>query len=619
MRQDEEAYTPLRDYALLSDCHCAALVSRAGSVDWCCLPRMDAESNFGRLLDWKRGGFWSIAPVSKKYESSRQYEPDTLVLTTRFRTPEGEIKLYDFLAMSDAHDIASHHLHVRMVEGLSGEVELTYILAARFDYGAIIPCVHVYAEDLYAAWGSNQGLIIYSEPPLQINEDGSLATTLKISAGQRLRFSARFIAPERLNDTAFQPPESPAYLDKQLEDTLAWWRRWTRQIFTEHCGDEQTKRSAILLKGLVFEQTGAMVAAATTSLPERIGAERNWDYRYSWVRDSVFAARALHALGFRREADRFAAFIERSAGGSAEQLQALFGVDGKRRLTEIELGWLEGYRHSRPVRIGNLASEQLQLDCYGELLELAWFRHGHGQVPEPRHWRFLVDIVNVAARRWCEPDHGIWEVRSPPQHFVFSKAMCWVALNRGIALAQHYGFEAPVDHWMQTREKIKTSIDQQGYDAQRGVFRQAFENNHLDASLLLLPWFNFVGYNDPRMVRTIDAIRTELENNGLLLRYRSSDGLTSPEGAFLPCTFWLVDCLAHQEGREKEAMAYYQRAVGYANDVGLFSEEYDLKNNEMLGNLPQGITHVSQIVARLALDKVDIPDIGALDVLVNGR
>lgn len=401
-------------------------------------------------------------------------------------------------------------------------------------------------------------------------------------------------------DATVGDAESSGFLDQQLERSLTWWQGWAGQLAPEHRNVPSILRSALVLKGLTVEQTGAIAAAATTSLPEWIGGTRNWDYRYSWIRDSVFIVRALYELGFGREADRFAEFIERSAAGSAEQLQTMFGVDGKRRVVELELPWLEGYRGSRPVRIGNGASMQLQLDASGELMELAWLRHCHGGGIGPADWDFLADIVEVTAQQWSKPDHGIWEVREEPKHFVFSKAMCWLAMNRGIELAQHYGFAAPLERWNATRDEIRAAIEQQGYDSRRGIFRQAFDSDYADASLLLLPWFHFVAYDDPRMLRTTEFLASKLDENGLLKRYDSPDGISGPEGAFVPCTFWLVDCLARQ-GKTEQAREYYERAMACANDLGLFAEEFDGQNHAMLGNFPQGLTHVSQIIAQLAL------------------
>jgi GH15 family glucan-1,4-alpha-glucosidase len=602
---EHSKYPPLSDYALVSDCHCAALVSRSGSVDWCCMPRIDGDSHFGRLLDWDRGGCWAIAPASEEFKVERFYEDQSLVLVTEFTTATGTARLIDLMAMSDSASTAGgthQDLHIRVLEGVEGEVDFTFLMAPRFDYAAVLPCIHKHKDKIHAMWGSNQGLVLYSDVPLTEAENSCLTTEFTVSAGDRLHFSIRSVTPEELEEPDIAPPETAEWLDRKRKETLSWWRDWYASAEGQVKHDEQTLKSALILKGLTVEQTGAIVAAATTSLPEQIGGCRNWDYRYSWIRDSVFTARALHELGFMREADRFASFIERSAAGNAEQLQVMFGVDGKRRLAEAQLDWLEGYQGSAPVRIGNQASQQLQHDAYGELLELAWIRHCHGGAIDERRWRFLRSVVEVAAERWQTPDFGIWEVRNGPRHFVFSKAMCWRALDRGIALVNHYGFEAPLERWHSTRDTIRADVFQHGYDARRGIFRQAYDSDYLDSSLLLLPWFGFIDHCDPRMVRTADALCEGLDQGGLLLRYNSPDGFPGMEGAFLPSTFWLVDCLANQN-RLDQAHAYYTRATACANDLGLFSEGYDPENKAMLGNIPQGLTHVSQIVAYLTLAK----------------
>ncbi len=338
------------------------------------------------------------------------------------------------------------------------------------------------------------------------------------------------------------------------------------------------------------------------SLPEWIGEIRNWDYRFSWVRDSVFTVHALYELGCEREAKRFLQFIQRSSAGSASQLQIMYGVDGRRRLTEMQLDWLEGYRQSQPVRIGNFAAKQNQFDIYGEILEMAWEWHASGHAIDDQYWHFLVDVVNTVCDKWQQPDYGIWEFRGGPRHYVHSRGMCWSALNLGIRLAEECRCAAPTAHWRQTRDAIRNAVEGKGYDAARGIFVQAFGSLHLDAALLLLPRIGFIAYDDVRMMRTTDAICEQLDHDGLLVRYNAPDGLPGHEGAFLPCTFWLVSCLAYQ-GRHELAWKYYRRAAACANDVGLFSEEFDTTSGQMLGNFPQGLTHVSQIMARLALAK----------------
>lgn len=605
MSMQDERYPPIGDYALISDCHCNALVSLAGSVDWCCMPRLDDDSCFGRLLDWDRGGFCGVTPCDA-YTSCREYIPGTMILETRFTTARGEVKLTDFFVMDENMANHPHYDLMRVVDGLAGEVEMRIDVCPRFDYGEILPYIQCHPGGVYTATGSNKGLIVDADAPLQVIQHRDLSCTCRVTAGQRVRIAIQFEAPELIEQTiAARAVLEEA--DVHLDRTRHWWQIWSRRI---HCAgdiDEQTRRSTIVLKSLTFERTGAIAAASTTSLPEEMGGERNWDYRFSWIRDSVFTVRALHELGYEKEADRFHQFIQRSAAGNAEQLQIMYGVDGKRRLTELELPWLEGYRQSKPVRIGNAAARQTQLDIYGELLEMAWEWHDSGHRTEPDYWAFLSDVVDHVCTRWHDPDHGIWEVRGPQRHYVHSKVMCWAALHRGILLAQANGFPAPIDRWKRSRDELRAAIEAEGFDARRGVFVQSFGSNYMDAALLLLPRVGFVRYDDPRMLRTIDAICRDLDRNGLVLRYDSPDNLRGKEGVFLPCTFWLAACLA-TVGQQERAIAYYRRAAACANDVGLFSEEFDIVSGQMLGNFPQGLTHVSQIMAKLALDQANVEE-----------
>ncbi|WP_019143282.1 glycoside hydrolase family 15 protein [Noviherbaspirillum massiliense] len=594
-----ERYPPIADYALISDCHCTALVSRTGSVDWCCMPRMDADSCYGRLLDWDKGGFCALHPDQEDYAVTRKYIPGTMVVETHFTTAQAEAKLYDFFIMEPDAEKQTLDNHVRIVEGLRGTMALHLEICPRFDYGEIIPRMRGHGGGIYTATGGNKGLVIQSDIELQVFEHRDLEATFTVAAGERKHLLVRFEAPERVDEAA-KTENTLKDADAYLAQTTRWWSQWTRHAHAYDELDPQTLRSVVLLKSLMYERTGAIAAAATTSLPESIGSSRNWDYRFSWVRDSVFTVRALYGLGYHDEASRFLQFIQRTSAGSAEQLQIMYGVDGKRRLTEIELDWLEGYRQSRPVRIGNRASEQNQLDVYGEIMEIGWLWHSSGHPIDRHYWDFLADVVNTVSGKWHQEDHGIWEFRGRPRHYVHSKALCWAAVDHGIKLARSNGFSAPVERWEQIRNEIGAAIEKQGYDDRRGVFIQAFDSDYLDASLLLLPRTGFVAYDDPRMVRTTDAVCATLDHNGLLTRYDSPDGLPGKEGAFLPCTFWLVTCLAYQ-GRIDEAWQYYERAIHCANDVGLFAEEYDIEQQQMLGNFPQGLTHVSQIVARAAL------------------
>ncbi len=602
MNPKEIRYPPIADYALISNCRSAALVSASGAIDWCCMPRFDSDSCFGRLLDWDHGGYYTIFPSGEQVGVTRRYLRETMVLETCFTTPGGQARLYDFFVMDDGDGLRSQVELVRLVEGVSGSVELRVEIAPRFDYGEIVPRVRCKAQDIYTAIGSNMGLVIQSDVPLDVIRHHELAANFRVAAGQRLSLSVRFEYPELIDAAPAPSPVPERRCDAGFERTCNWWRHWARRIRLPYQLDEQSLRSAIVLKSLSFERTGAIVAAPTTSLPEWIGGTRNWDYRFSWVRDSVFTVRALYQLGCEREADRFLQFVQRSSAGSAAELQIMYGVDGKRRLTEVEVAELEGYRGSRPVRIGNLASRQNQHDIYGEILELAWRWHATGGDIELQYWDFLVDVVDAACERWLEKDYGIWEFRDGPRHHVHSKAMCWGALEYGIRLAQERQLRAPLLHWIDIRGRIREAIESEGYDARRGIFVQAFGDNHLDAALLRLPRIGFIAYDDERMIRTTDAIRAELDSGGLLLRYNSPDGLADPEGVFVPCTFWLVDCLA-QQGRQELAWRYYQRAMSCANALGLFSEEFDLGSGQMLGNFPQALTHVSQLMARLALAK----------------
>ncbi|MEC4723123.1 glycoside hydrolase family 15 protein [Noviherbaspirillum sp. CPCC 100848] len=594
-------YPSIGDYALISDCHCNALVSRHGSVDWSCMPRMDDDSSFGRLLDWERGGHCLIAPTGG-YTSTWKYVDGTMIVETSFRTDGGEARLTDFFAINAEGVQMPCHSHVRLVDGISGSVEIHVEICPRFDYGEIVPYIQKHGAGLYSAIGSNQGLIFHSDMPLEIEAQCNIYGRFSIHAGERRQLAIQFEFPERVAEAISRVAGTPPAMDSALDITQRWWKAWSAQMKSCWPLDRHTLRSTITLKALTYEPTGAIVAASTTSLPEWIGGGRNWDYRFSWVRDSLFTVRALHELGFAREAERFHGFIQRSAAGSAEQMQIMYGVDGMRRLSEVELDWLEGYRNSKPVRIGNAAAKQLQLDIYGELLEMAWEWHCGGHSTDPAYWQFLADVVDAVCRRWVQADHGIWEVRGEPLHYVHSKAMCWAAVNRGIQLALANGFKVPLERWSAVRDEIRDAIESRGFDAKRGVFVQAFDRSALDAAVLILPRIDFISYDDPRMLKTADAICEDLDCGGLLLRYKSNDGLDGPEGLFVPCTFWLVNCLARQ-GRLELANKYYANALACSNDLGLFSEEYDIASRTMLGNYPQGLTHLSQIMAWLALQE----------------
>jgi GH15 family glucan-1,4-alpha-glucosidase len=594
---DPSPYPSIGDYAMIGDCHTAALVSTDGSIDWCCMPRFDGGAGFARLLDWEHGGHCQICPA-EEHTTAREYVDGTLVLATTFRAPGGEARLYDCFAMREGGAQHPYRQVLRVVEGIRGTVSFNLLVQPRFDYGAVKPWIRLHSPNVYSAVGGNDALVISGDPELSVSERHDLVSSFRVAAQQRVRVSLMYFAPE-LIDPDPPPAPRPADIDARLHETLTWWRTWLGKVTIDGPYAPEARRSALVLKALVHAPTGAVVAAPTTSLPESIGHGRNWDYRYSWVRDSQFTVRSLTELGLDDEADGFRRFIERSAAGSAESLQIMYGVGGERRLLEQELA-LDGYAHSQPVRIGNAASQQEQNDVYGYLLDLAWRWHERGRSPDDDYWRFLLGLVDTAIKRWKDPDCGIWEMRGNAQHFVHSKVMCWAAVDKGIRLAEESLRQAPLDEWRAAVAEMRTTIERDGYDDERGVFVQSFDNTEMDAALLLLPQFDFVAYDDERMVRTTDAVRAELDDGGLLRRYRSKDKLPGHEGAFLACSFWLVECLVRQ-GRDDDARDVFARAVACGNDVGLFSEEFINSPRAFLGNFPQGLTHLSHVTAITAL------------------
>jgi len=606
------SYPPIGDYALIGGCHSAALVSRDGSIDWCCLPRFDSGSAFGRLLDSEAGGRCSIAPAgdARDWESSRRYLDDTLVLETRFRGRDGETRLVDFFVASEnttageGARAARQRRIVRVIEGIQGSVELEIRVAPRFDYGEVRPWMRRHGHRLFSAIGGNDALVVWCDEELEENPEHELVAHTTVAAGDRTRLSLAYCRPELIDACGPDEPD-PGALDRELDGTVRWWRDWSESLRLSTRDEPGARRSGIVLKALTYAPTGAIVAAPTTSLPEAIGAARNWDYRYAWVRDASFSARAFAELGAVREADAFRAFIMRSAAGHAEDLQVLYGVGGERRLPQQELNALEGYRGSRPVRVGNNAAYQSQLDAYGELVNLTWRWHGRGHSPSDDDWRFLVSLIEHATQSWRHPDRGIWEWPGDSDHFVHSKVLCWSALDRGIRLADECMRRAPTRRWKRARDELAEAIDRHGYDRKRGVYVQAFDRSELDAALLLLPTAEFIAWDDERMVRTVAAVQEELDaGDGLLYRYRRDDGLGPREGAFLCCSFWLVECLA-RGGDVRQAREVFDKALANSNDLGLFSEEIDPESGELLGNFPQGLTHLAHISAATALAEAD--------------
>src|SRR5581483_1168765 len=598
-------YPPIGDYALIGDCYSAALIARQGAIEWCCVPRFDSGSAFGSMLDRERGGTCSLTPRKDgPWEFSREYQKDTLVLETSVTGPQGKARLRDCMVMHDEQEADPRRHILRVIEGLSGAVEFEVRIAPRFDYGQVRPWIRRHGHLLHSALGGNDALLIWCESELHEDPQHELVGTVTVGAGDVVHLSIEYRRPETIDAESIPDPDVRALQDA-MKRTIRWWRRWSKTVQLGGRDESAARRSGITLKALTYAPTGAVVAAPTTSLPEDLGGVRNWDYRYAWVRDSSFSSRAFAELGCDSEADAFRAFIMRSAAGHAGDLQVLYGVGGERRIQAEEIENLQGYGGSAPVRVGNDATGQLQLDAYGELVNLTWRWHRRGHSPTDVDWRFLLSLIDHAAEHCEEPDWGIWEWPGKPQHFVHSKVLCWSALDRGIRLADECMRRAPTRRWKQTRDRLRRTIERRGYDRKRGVFVQSYDRPELDAALLLLPTVEFVDWRDERMIRTVQAVREELDaGDGLLYLYRRRDGLKGREGAFLCCSFWLAECMARQ-GSLDDARSVFDRSLGRANDLGLFSEEIDPRTGALLGNFPQGLTHLAHIDAAVALAEAE--------------
>jgi GH15 family glucan-1,4-alpha-glucosidase len=589
------------EYGLIADGHTAALVHRRGSIDWCCLKRVDSGSVFARLLDAQRGGHFALAPTEPRAEPERDYLDGTIVLCTTWRAGAGRARVLDFLAVDrDAPGNARRQL-VRIVDGLDGEVEFDLHVAPRFDYGAATPWLYDGPDGSHYAVAGDDALLLACGEHVRRQGDHELVARFTVARGERVRLELRDVPPHALHDDDRPKPCVPEELDACLEETVTWWREWSRRATLPETDRAGVLRSALVLRALTNPLTGAIAAAATTSLPES-GEGRTWDYRYSWVRDSVFSVRSLAALGYEDAADAFRRFIQRSSAGHADELRIAYGVGGERRMPEVELDWLRGWRGIGPVRVGNGAGAQRQHDVLGQLLDLTWHWHERGNSPDDDLWHLVCALVERAARDWRLPDRGLWEWRGEPRHFTHSKVMCWVALDRGIRLAEDVGRDAPLERWRAARDELREEIEARGYDPRQGVFTQCFDELVLDAALLRMSAVGFLEAGDERMVRTVDAIADQLGEDGLVRRHQADDGQPGREGSFLPCAFWLVESLADQ-GRVDEARERFERALQTRNDLGLFSEEYDVQAGEPLGNVPQALTHFSHVLAALALER----------------
>ena len=585
----------LETYALIGNTRSAALVSLEGSIDWLCLPRFDAESCFAALLDDERGGCWRIAPDYELLSTERSYREDSLVLETVFKTARGTVALLDCMPLGtddleDPRQIRPLDAVLRVVRGITGTVRMTAEFSPRFDYGAVAPWVRAEGEVVVAA-GGGDALELRGETPL--NLDGSTVRAhFDVSGGE----DVAFIASYRPTHAELPHDRAPSDWEELVEGTDAFWRGQASRCAYDGKWRDDVVRSLLVLKALTYSPTGGIIAAATTSLPEVIGGARNWDYRYCWLRDATFALEVLLDHGYKAEASEWHDWLLRAIGGDPEDIQVMYGVTEERLLFENELDWLDGYEGSRPVRIGNGATGQFQLDQFGEVMDLFRSARRAGIDPE-QAWPLQRELVEFIAARWRDPDNGLWEVRAERQHFVHSKVMAWVALERAVEAVREHRKEGPVDRWEQLRDEIREDVLEKGYSTERGCFVSVYGGDEVDASLLRLPLVGFLPADDDRMRATIEAIESDLVEDGLVRRYRSGkvdDGLPPGEGAFFVCTFWLAQCLLLL-GRDEDAENVFTRASELRNDVGLLSEVYSVSRRRLLGNFPQALSHVALV------------------------
>jgi len=585
----------LEDYALLGDCHSAALVSREGSIDWWCVPRFDSPACFAALLGTPDHGRFLITPTGPA-QSSRRYRPESMVLETEHDTDTGRVRVVDCLVTG-----RDRPLLVRLVEGITGEVAMRVELIVRFDYGSIVPWVRHYDGAWQAVAGPD---LLELSTPVRL-AGANLTTTAQFTVGRRDRVP--FVLGWFPSHDGERVPSNATQL---ISRTSKHWKTWSARCGYRGQWRDAVLRSLLTLESLTYAPTGGIVAAPTTSLPETLGGSRNWDYRYCWVRDATLTLEALIAGGYSDEAARWRQWLVRAAAGRPEELQTMYGVAGERRLTELELDWLPGYGGAKPVRTGNAAHEQLQLDVYGELADVLWQGVRADMMLSAEQWSLLGLLLESLERRWGEPDEGIWEVRGPRRHFTHSKVMCWVAFDRALAIAEAMGLEGPLDRWREIRDEIHDQVCDRAFNATLGAFTQTYDGTDLDAAVLMIPLVGFLPASDPRVASTISAIDRDVSEGGLtqdgfVMRYipthESVDGIGEREGVFLPCSFWLVEALA-LSGRTHEAHALFERLLVLANDVGLYSEEYDPDVPRLLGNFPQAFTHLALVAAAHTLE-----------------
>jgi GH15 family glucan-1,4-alpha-glucosidase len=588
--------TPLEDYALIGDCETAALVSRAGSVDWLCWPRFDSGACFAGLLGGPDYGRWLIAPRDPATSVTRRYRDDTLILETRMETADGAVTLVDFMPLRGRHSDL-----VRLVRGERGRVRMHTELVLRFDYGRTVPWVTRLADGTFRGIAGPDMVVLRTPVPLQ-GKDLTTVAEFDVAAGDTVPFVLAH-GPSHL--------EAPEPIDPEpsLAETEAYWTKWAARNTSRGEWSEAILRSLITLKALTFTPTGGIVAAPTTSLPEQLGGTRNWDYRFCWLRDATLTLLALMNAGFHDEAKAWRDWLLRAAAGAPAQAQIMYGLAGERRLTEFELTWLPGYEDSRPVRIGNAAQGQLQLDVYGEVLDALHQARCAGLDSREADWAFQRALLKHLEEIWDRPDQGIWEVRGEPRHFTHSKVMAWLALDRGIRAIESHGLEGPLERWRQLRDHIHAEVCERGFSRELGSFVQSYGSRELDASLLLLPTMGFLKASDPRIRRTVEAIERRLLVDGLVLRYDTTtcdDGLPEGEGVFLACSFWLADAYTLM-GRTDDARRLFERLLALRNDVGLLAEEYDPRARRLVGNFPQAFSHIALVTTAHNLSRATKP------------
>ena len=581
----------LEDYALIGDTQTAALVGIDGSIDWLCAPRFDSAACFAALLGDERNGRWRLGAKGVERAARRRYVPGALVLETEWETATGLARVTDFMPLSTSHPDV-----IRLVHGIKGTVDMEMDLVVRFDYGRLVPWARKVGGDLVFISGPDS-LVLRTNLPTH-GEDATTKSEFTISEGQFESFVLSW-------SPSFEPTREPPHAGGALEATVDWWHGWCSRMQYKGRWRDEVRDSLMVLKALTYAPTGGIVAAPTTSLPEQIGGVRNWDYRYCWLRDAAFTLWALNIGGFMEEARAWRNWLLHVAAGDPNQLQVLYAVTGESHLIEQTLDWLPGYEGSAPVRIGNAAVGQFQLDVYGEVLDALHLGRIMGMEYDPQAWALQRHLVQFVIDHWREPDEGLWEVRGPRQHFTHSKVMAWVALDRAVRAIEKFGREGPLEDWRKVRQEIQDDVLANGFDAQRNTFVQAYGRPELDASLLMIPLVHFLPATDPRMKGTIAAIKAELMRDGFVMRYKTdetNDGLPPGEGTFLPCTFWLVDNLA-LIGEIEEATEIFERLLALRNDVGLLSEEWHHEDKRQVGNFPQALTHVGLVNSAYNLDR----------------